>query len=739
MKQQFYTYIIFFGLVIGTLSLFSQDKTIVKSVSFNTSGTEYAPMYFKNGLVFSGISTTNKALTYIDDKNGKQMTDLLFVPLGNAQNKKPNLFSKSLQTGYHDGAITFSGDGNTAYFTRTQTAVKKLKNNIKQKNVLGIFKATFNGSEWENITKCSFNTANFNYGHPSLSADGKRLYLVSNKDGGFGGKDIYYCEIKDGVCGELINLGETVNTSANEMFPFIDANNKLYFSSNRPSGYGGLDIYVSKLSNNKWNDPYLMDSSINSSFDDFSIVFNQDETEGYFSSNRSGSDDIYKLSVHYPDFGECEELINELLCYEFYEEATLNADSVAMIYEWDFGDGTKERSLETYHCFKKSGLYIVELNIMDPMVGQTFVNEATYELEIEEVIQPQVVCSDTISINNEFKVAVEQGKWIAYQVGNYYVDYGDSSGIVKNNVTAHYYKTDGFKELKILITGYDKSTGTMMSNCFYKTIFVTSDSTLITTKDVFIEELSYSGFNSDRIEEYEDGFYTLLIATSKTSIKNDTALLKGYTGKVNEVYHEKTKTYLYVTGKTDNPFDFIAQYRTAHKAGFSEAVVKSFEEGSIAIEDLGLTFDNASGEVNIALKNIQFKYDGYLLDEESKKELKKLVKFLKLNEDIKIEIGAHTDASRDVEKAKKIFEARGQSYTKEAHDKMSGGYNLKLSQKRAKSVVEYLHKEGVGINRLEAKGYGEKQPVAPNYLKNGKDNSVGQTKNRRVVFKVISK
>ena len=109
----------------------------------------------------------------------------------------------------------------------------------------------------------------------------------------------------------------------------------LYFSSNREGGFGGLDLYYSNFVKGDWILPNILDTNFNSTSDDFGLIFNKEETQGYFSSNRNGSDDIFKCTIKYPHFNDCEELVNELLCYEFFEEATLNADSVSMIYEWD--------------------------------------------------------------------------------------------------------------------------------------------------------------------------------------------------------------------------------------------------------------------------------------------------------------------------------------------------------------------------------------------------------------------
>lgn len=458
----------------------AQEKIGISPISINTLEREYAPAYYKDGIVFSGVNNAVKALTYLDHKTENQLTDLFFSTVNNGKFEKRKIFSSELKTNFHNGPITFSADNKTAYFTRS-TKITKKENKRKTQNKLGIFKATFDGTKWGNITACSFNSTDYNVGQPSLSSDGKRLYIASDKEGGYGKMDLYYSNIIDGVCDSLINLGETINSSANEIFPFIGSQNKLYFSSDKTGGYGGLDIYSSINNENSWAQPIPLDTIINSPFDDFSIIYKQDQTEGYFTSNRNGSDDIFKIEVLFPEFGECELVIDPLFCYDFFEESSLNTDSIPMLYQWDFGDGTKEESLEVKHCYKKPGYYIINLNILDPVIDEVFITKDTYELNIEEIIQPKITVPDSIIENEEFSIIIEQGNWKDYVIENFYIDFDDST-IIKSDSSNHSYKLIGKKELKILISGYEIGSNELTSNCFYKIIYVIKPKDLETEK-----------------------------------------------------------------------------------------------------------------------------------------------------------------------------------------------------------------------------------------------------------------
>jgi Tol biopolymer transport system component len=124
-------------------------------------------------------------------------------------------------------------------------------------------------------------------------------YFVSNKPGGSGNSDIYYADRNGDTWEEPVNLGEKINTEGNEMFPFIDEKERLYFASDGHQGLGGLDIFVAE----KANGEYVvknMGCPVNSKKDDISLFLTPDGKHGFFASNRpggTGSDDIYRLEI----------------------------------------------------------------------------------------------------------------------------------------------------------------------------------------------------------------------------------------------------------------------------------------------------------------------------------------------------------------------------------------------------------------------------------------------------------
>lgn len=199
-----------------------------------------------------------------------------------------------LNSKFHDGSPTISTDGEVLFFARDGHAEGVFeKDKVGNVNVatVGIYKADKRNGKWANIKALPFNSTDYNVGNPSLSKDGKTLYFASDMPGGFGDTDIWKVAINaDGTYGDPVNLGAKVNTAGKETFPFIAADETLYFASSGRQGFGGLDVY--KLEVNA-SDAINVGKPVNSEKDDFAFTFNTSKEVGFFSSNRSGFDNIY--------------------------------------------------------------------------------------------------------------------------------------------------------------------------------------------------------------------------------------------------------------------------------------------------------------------------------------------------------------------------------------------------------------------------------------------------------------
>lgn len=205
----------------------------------------------------------------------------------------------SLNSKWHDGPVTISADGNTAYFAsesyKEKDYEKDKKNNARFSQVY-LFKATKSGDTWGELTALPFNDKTYSNSNPSLSRDGKTLYFSSNRPGSLGGVDIWKVAInEDGTYGEPQNLGSKINTEGNESFPFIaDDNKTLYFASAGKQGLGGYDVYQADLSSGA--EATNLGKPVNTEKDDFAFSFNGTKNVGFLSSNRGGNDDILVVS-----------------------------------------------------------------------------------------------------------------------------------------------------------------------------------------------------------------------------------------------------------------------------------------------------------------------------------------------------------------------------------------------------------------------------------------------------------
>lgn len=214
----------------------------------------------------------------------------------------PQVMKGDINGRFHEGPATFTKDGKTVYFTRSNYYKRKMELNENHENNLKIFKATLVGDKWQNLEELPFNSDDYSIGHPTLTQDGKTLYFVSDMPGGYGGTDIYMSNLENGEWSKPENLGEVVNTPGNEMFPYVDDDGSLYFSSDAHNSMGGLDVFLTYNNGEKWANPENLNYPINSDKDDFGFSLSENNQTGFVSSSRSEHDKIYEFSKHQPKF-----------------------------------------------------------------------------------------------------------------------------------------------------------------------------------------------------------------------------------------------------------------------------------------------------------------------------------------------------------------------------------------------------------------------------------------------------
>lgn len=273
----------------------AETLTIRNVESINTKTLEYAPTIYGDQFVFTSTRPTpgSPMTKWRDEK--KQFSDLYIADKSNYKGfinirRLPGKATSPV----HDGVATFNASGTEMFFTRSNKNGKNEKNIINLK----IYSARLVNNIWQNIQELPLNDEHFSNCHPSLSSDGAELIFASNRPGGFGGMDLYRSRNIKGVWQRPENLGPTINSASNELFPFIGKNGTLYFSSDNEKSLGGLDIF--KAEKEEGAKKYLPAENLgvdfNSIEDDFGYCETPDGKEGYFASNRKygkGGDDIY--------------------------------------------------------------------------------------------------------------------------------------------------------------------------------------------------------------------------------------------------------------------------------------------------------------------------------------------------------------------------------------------------------------------------------------------------------------
>lgn len=285
------------GIVGSRLAISEKNNTtryVVKNMKlFNSRRADFAPMYFDKSFDRLYFTTTTEKVTG-DKKSeitGMKKGDI-WVAKKNERGEwqRPEPAEGDLNTELDEGIVSFSPDGQTMYLT-------KARREPNANTGVEIFTSQRSDAKWSAPVKFEITSDTISsYGHPAVSPDGNWLYFSSDMPGGSGGKDLWRINLKERA-GSLENLGQFINTSGDEVFPFVRTDSVLYFASDGHPGFGGLDIFkATQTPSGGWS-VVNMGKPMNSAADDFGITFGEGES-GFFSSNRNdgrGYDHIYSF------------------------------------------------------------------------------------------------------------------------------------------------------------------------------------------------------------------------------------------------------------------------------------------------------------------------------------------------------------------------------------------------------------------------------------------------------------
>lgn len=618
---------------------FAKNSQIQNVSSINSTQLDFSPTYYNNGIVF--VSNRTQELSSIKGNRKDNKIDDHFMALYYSEKdiqsgtlKTPEPFSSNLTARFHEGPLCFSQNGNRLFFTQNHS--KGVKQNKQEKvRYLNIYTAEKKENDWDNIEALPFNTEGYEECHPSISANGLTLIFASNRPGGFGGMDLYQSQLINNQWSAPKNLGNHINTAKNEVFPFLHPDGTLYFASNGWEGLGGLDIYNILLSNAQKTKPNNLGQPVNSEKDDFGWIINHQKTEGYFSSNRingQGKDDIYRYTqsdnngITIPS----ERGTTATIClYDKNTQETINNTAVRVLKKRK--DGTisslSGKRLMVMQPTNDTNQYSLKMEF--PEVNKTYENR-TYYTDEKGKIQISLLPNETYIFVVEPN-SYEKTEKILFTQKN--TNWSFCLPLAKKTIQCMVLKGKIQEEANTKFL--TNAQLTLKSNCSGETWQVHSDDLGAFNFPCQLPNCDFS------LTIQKEGYQQKIIAIEKQSFLN----------------HSLINNYLIELPKNTN---FINN--------------EVFYEKGRSPLSVGSTFE---------LENIYYDFNDYHLRHESTKSLDKLTQFLLKNPSLEIELSAHTDS-------------RGGARA-----------NQKLSQKRADYAVRYLKNKGISGHRLRPIGYGE--------------------------------
>lgn len=360
----------------------NSNRYILNTLKINSPYSDYSANFYQDKLLFTSARDTVNFVKRIFSWTGGSFTKIYFSDIDSIGNlSEPKRFKGKVNSIFNESSPLITKDGKIMYFTRNNYLNGERGYSQNKITLLKIYRAEWIDNKWTNVTELPFNDNNFNTAHPTLNANEDEMYFISDRPGGFGSSDIWKISItKDGF-GKPVNLGADINTDGRENFIFITSNNELYFSSDGRPGLGGLDIYATKiLKDGNFSSVQNVGTPINTQYDDFGYIVNQQTKKGYFSSNRKGGvgdDDIYGFQETKSLNFNCIQDLGLIVV----DSKTLNVIPNAKIDLYDMGYELKASSNRM-----KDGNYIFDMDFDCNEVYRVRIEYPDYEIKEEVVL-----------------------------------------------------------------------------------------------------------------------------------------------------------------------------------------------------------------------------------------------------------------------------------------------------------------------------------------------------------------
>ena len=341
----------FFVFAQEDCNFFANKIVHIEKTNINTSGSDMGPSFVNSELWYSAF-TDNEIQELAKGKTKGIFYHLYATPInadGDLTNGK-NIELSEISQGRHTGPVSYCKTTGELFVTLSNSDSPDVKNSIFKKAEirLKIVVAKEINGIWEITEELPFNSSKYSVAHPAISVTGDTLFFASNMpESTLGGTDIYMSVREKGKWTEPVNLGNKINTTADEMFPFFYRGRTLIFASNgKKAGATDLDLYYTCSSSGNFTPPVSL-SEINSNADDFRLVIYKNGKLGYFNSKREGGkgdDDIYKILFEEKGEYKLELLVRDKDSRQPVSSALVNfTDGVKLLTD---SNGIVKRDLE---------------------------------------------------------------------------------------------------------------------------------------------------------------------------------------------------------------------------------------------------------------------------------------------------------------------------------------------------------------------------------------------------------
>ena len=682
-----------------------ENRYTIENLNINNEYSNFGTTFYGDDqVVYASPRKKSYIIRNVWKGNNQPFLDLFIGDINkNGQLVNIENFSENINSRYHESDVAFTKDKKTVYFSRNNYLNKKLIRDSKGVGLIQLYRASVNNSgEWVNIEPMPFNNDEYQTGHPTLSADEKTLYFISDMPGSIGETDVFKAAINDdGSIGEPKNMGPIINTKGKEMFASISGNDELYFSSDgREEGLGGLDIYVSKIYKDKITPPKNLGEPMNSNKDDFSFILNYESRRGYFSSNRNGGkgdDDIYTFIQNIPIEFEC----NQNVYGEISEKNSGNLISGASVVVYNSKGTELNRKVVGDDGKFKFEFACNELyTIVGSKEGYSTKTKEFYVTEGEDL---------KVELKLDLEIFVVKRGNCVIKINPIFFDFDKS--FIRHDAKIELDKVvkvmKMYPELKIEGGSHTDSRGRASYNKSLSSRRAKSTVDYIISQGINPNQIFAKGYGETQLANKCGNGVKCSDQEHQFNRRTEFKIINF--DDIKEMYPEICSI----------ESDFITENKKIEDIEIKSIKEKEEKvEEEIVIEEKveeleNLEFEKVGDKTIIKMNPIYFDLNSSYLRKGSEIELGKVLNIMKKYPKLVVECGSHTDSR--------------------ASDK----YNSWLSDRRAKRSIDYIISKGINPERISSKGYGETQLV--NKCSNGVKCTDGEHQmNRRTEFVIIN-